>query len=31
MAKMRAALEAGTFHAFRRDFVGGYKPHRDPM
>jgi queuine tRNA-ribosyltransferase len=31
MSKMRAALEAGTFDAFRRDFVGGYKPHRDPM
>ncbi len=28
MAKVRGALEAGTFDAFRREFVGGYKPHR---
>ena len=29
MAKVRAALEAGTFAAFRREFVGGYKPHKE--
>ena len=28
MARVRAALEAGTFAEFRRDFVGGYQPHR---
>ncbi len=28
MAKMRAALETGTFEEFRRNFVGGYRPHR---
>ena len=27
MRRVRAALEAGTFADFRRDFVGGYKPH----
>ena len=27
MARARAAIEAGTFAQFRRDFVGGYKPH----
>jgi queuine tRNA-ribosyltransferase len=31
MAKVRAALEAGTFEAFRRGFVGGYKPHREAL
>ena len=28
MAEMRSALEAGTFAAFRREFVGGYRPHQ---
>jgi queuine tRNA-ribosyltransferase len=28
MAKVRAALEAGTFADFRREFVGGYKPYK---
>jgi len=27
MARVRAALEDGTFADFRREFVGGYKPH----
>jgi queuine tRNA-ribosyltransferase len=27
MKKVRGALEAGTFAAFRREFVGGYQPH----
>ena len=29
MAKVRSALETGTFADFRREFVGGYKPHKD--
>jgi queuine tRNA-ribosyltransferase len=28
MARVRAALEAGTFADFRREFVGGYRPHK---
>jgi len=28
MAGMRSALEAGTFADFRREFVGGYRPHK---
>ena len=28
MAKIRASIEAGTFAAFREEFVRGYKPHR---
>jgi queuine tRNA-ribosyltransferase len=27
MRRVRRALEEGTFPAFRRDFVGGYRPH----
>jgi len=27
MKKIRSALEQGTFAAFRREFVGGYRPH----
>ncbi|MFM8684129.1 MAG: tRNA guanosine(34) transglycosylase Tgt [Chthoniobacterales bacterium] len=29
MRRVRAALEAGTFADFRREFVGGYKPHAE--
>lgn len=29
MAKVRAVLQAGTFAEFRREFVGGYKPHQE--
>lgn len=28
MARVREEIEAGTFAEFRRDFVGGYKPHK---
>lgn len=28
MARVRGALEAGTFAEFRRGFVGGYRPHQ---
>ena len=31
MRRVRAALEAGTFGDFRRNFVAGYKPHSSPM
>jgi queuine tRNA-ribosyltransferase len=31
MAKVRASIEGGTFADFRRDFVSGYKPHKDSM
>jgi queuine tRNA-ribosyltransferase len=31
MAKVRLALEEGTFGDFRREFVRGYRPHRDPV
>lgn len=27
MQKARGAIEAGTFAEFRREFIGGYKPH----
>ncbi|MFM8720202.1 MAG: tRNA guanosine(34) transglycosylase Tgt [Chthoniobacterales bacterium] len=29
MRRLRGALEAGTFADFRREFVGGYKPHAE--
>lgn len=29
MRRVRAALEAGTFADFRREFVGGYRPHAE--
>ncbi len=29
MRRVRAALEAGTFGDFRREFVAGYKPHKE--
>jgi queuine tRNA-ribosyltransferase len=29
MGRVRAALEAGTFGEFRREFVGGYRPHKE--
>jgi queuine tRNA-ribosyltransferase len=29
MARVRTELEAGTFAAFRSEFVGGYRPHRE--
>jgi queuine tRNA-ribosyltransferase len=29
MARIRAALEAGTFGAFRKEFVAGYKPREE--
>jgi queuine tRNA-ribosyltransferase len=29
MQRVRAALEAGTFGNFRREFVAGYKPHKE--
>ncbi|HYR57901.1 MAG TPA: tRNA guanosine(34) transglycosylase Tgt, partial [Chthoniobacteraceae bacterium] len=29
MARVRAAIEAGTFAAFRREFVANYRPHRE--
>jgi queuine tRNA-ribosyltransferase len=29
MTKVRAALEVGAFAEFRRDFVGGYRSHRE--
>jgi queuine tRNA-ribosyltransferase len=31
MRRVRAALEAGTFGEFRREFVAGYKPHSSQM
>jgi len=29
MRRVRAALEAGTFGDFRREFVAGYRPHKE--
>jgi queuine tRNA-ribosyltransferase len=29
MAKVREVIEQGCFDEFRREFVGGYKPHKD--
>jgi queuine tRNA-ribosyltransferase len=29
MARVRAAIESGTFAQFRRDFVANYQPHRE--
>jgi len=29
MARVRTEMEAGTFAAFRSEFVGGYRPHRE--
>ena len=29
MARVRGALEAGTFAEFRREFVGSYRPHKE--
>lgn len=31
MARVRRELEAGTFGEFRREFVAGYKPHRESI
>jgi queuine tRNA-ribosyltransferase len=31
MARVRSVLEAGAFAEFRREFVGGYRPHKEVM